>query len=118
MKLFRLFLAIALSTVSALASAQAIDGLLRRILPEDANRIVYSISDFSTDTPHFRITCDGNSAHVYGSDNVAIATGINWFLQHHAGVNISWNNPTGKLPAELPVIGGEEHSCRDRKSVV
>ena len=106
------FLVIAfLCTMSTPASAQAIDGLLQRILPEDANRIEYSITDFSTDAPHFRITCDGNSAHIYGSDNVAIATGINWLLQHHAGVNISWNNPTGKLPAELPVIAGEEHSC-------
>ena len=97
--------------VFAATHAQAIDGLLRRILPQDAERIVWKKMAFDTEKPTFQIACDGSKIEISGTDNVAIAAGINWFLQHHAGINISWNNPSDRLPEKLPVVAPETHTA-------
>ena len=90
-------------------SAQPIDGLLKRILPDDFH--CFSCQKIVLEEPSatFRIACDGSKIEISGTDNVAIAAGINWFLQHHAGINISWNNPSDRLPEKLPVVAPETH---------
>ena len=70
---------------------------------------MYRRTTFDSEKSTFKISSDGRKITVEGSDNVAIATGINWFLQHYAGINISWNNPSGKLPQKLPVVEPETH---------
>lgn len=109
MKLPKVLLTTLLTMVFTAANAQAIDGLLQRILPQDADRIVYRRTTFDSEKSTFKISSDGRKITVEGSDNVAIAAGINWFLQHYAGINISWNNPSGKLPKKLPVVVPETH---------
>lgn len=111
MKTLKILFLMVFVMVCTAVHAQAIEGLLQRILPEDADRVEFSRSTFSTTKPTFMFTCDGNKVHVYGNSDIAITTGINWFLQHHAGIDISWNNPTAKLPEALPVVSGEEHTC-------
>ena len=44
-----------------------------------------------------------------------IAVGINWYLKHHAGIHISWNNMNVKLPAVLPVVKQKERHETDLK---
>lgn len=97
-------------TLSAMA-ADPISGLLNRILPynNDASKFSYSIEPAADKTDYFTISSDGSKVSVRGNNNVSIATGINWFLQHKAGVDISWNNPKDSLPATLPVFSEETH---------
>ena len=51
---------------------------------------------------------------VQGSSLMAISTGINWYLNHYAHVNLSWNKLTADLTGiDLPLPQQqEEHSCR------
>lgn len=96
-----------------LAQASPIEGLLKRILPEagDADKFEYSLTTSTDGTQQFAFSCDGNTVKVEGTDYVAIAAGINWYLQHYAGVNISWNSPKGRLPETLPTCPREQHTA-------
>ena len=97
--------------LSATAFADPIADLLGRILPEngDAQRFSWSLSE--SDNDQFTLTCDGTTITVSGNNYVSIATGINWYLQHYAGIDISWNNPSDRLPNVLPACAPETHVC-------
>lgn len=98
-----------LSIVTSL-HADPINGLLARILPEGKDVKCFKWRTVNTeDQQLFTISCDGRRVTVEGSDYVAIATGINWYLQHYAGIDISWNSPTAQLPTPLPKCKRETH---------
>lgn len=61
----------------------------------------------------FVITAEDGKPCVKGSTLSAITTGIGWYLNHYAYVNLTWNNLTTDLTAvSLPVpTAGEEHTC-------
>ena len=61
----------------------------------------------------FVITSDEGKPCIKGNNTVAVATGINWYLNHKAYINIAWNNLTTDLRSvALPVPSGEEiHHC-------
>lgn len=101
----------ALMPVISAAETDAIGGLLSRILPynDDAQKFEYSIAPSADGKDYFTISCDGAKVSVKGNNNVSIATGINWFLQHKAGVDIAWNNPKDRLPEVLPTVAEETH---------
>ena len=101
------FFVILMSIMSS--TADPIADMLERVLPQkdDASRFSWTIQPASQQ--QFTLSCDGQKVHIVGSDRIAIATGINWYLQHYAGVNISWNSPTGLLPASLPPCDAETH---------
>lgn len=90
--------------------ADPIRDMLGRVLPNngDANKFVWNVTN--SETQQFTISCDGTRVTVKGSDYIAVATGINWYLQHYAGIDISWNSPTGTLPAMLPTCTAETHT--------
>ena len=56
-----------------------------------------------------------NPIIIRGNSWVNIAVGINWYLKHHAGIHISWNNMNVKLPAVLPVVKQKERHETDLK---
>ena len=106
----KFFSTLILTAMALTTKADAIQGLLARILPEggDAQKFEWVINDAAKDA--FAISCDGKKVRVEGSNTISVATGINWYLQHYAGVNISWNSPTGRLPEVLPTCQREEHT--------
>ena len=81
------------------------------MLPNNGDAAKFSWTITNSDTQHFTLSCDGSKVLVNGSDYIAVATGINWYLQHYAGVDISWNNPTATLPATLPACAAETHTA-------
>ena len=93
------------------AQAGPIDDLLGRILPNNGDAAKFSYTVTGGDTQQFTLSCDGSTVTVSGSDDIAVATGINWYLQHYASVDISWNSPTGTLPATLPSCAAETHTA-------
>ena len=56
-----------------------------------------------------------NPIIIRGNSWVNIAVGINWYLKHHAGIHISWNNMNVKLPAILPAVKQKERHETDLK---
>ncbi len=52
---------------------------------------------------------------IRGNSWVNIAVGVNWYLKHHAGIHIAWNNIMVKLPAVLPAVKQKERHETDLK---
>ena len=118
-----LLLCIALfTTQTTLAQApvdspeQAITGLLNRIGGNGAAgmfEIVIDASLAENGKDVFVITSQNGKPCIKGNTQLSVATGINWYLNHHAHINLTWNNLTTDLSkVELPVPNGEDkHVC-------
>ncbi|MBQ5896004.1 MAG: alpha-N-acetylglucosaminidase C-terminal domain-containing protein [Bacteroidaceae bacterium] len=95
---------------------QAITGLLNRIGGNGAAgkfEIVIDASLAENGKDVFIITSQNGKPCIKGNTQLSVATGINWYLNHHAHINLTWNNLTTDLVnATLPVPGSEEkHVC-------
>ncbi|MCM1117383.1 MAG: alpha-N-acetylglucosaminidase C-terminal domain-containing protein [Pseudoflavonifractor sp.] len=71
----------------------------------------------SEDVPEtFTISSEGGKPKVSGNTLSAITTGLGWYLNHYASINVSWNNPHPDLTtATLPVPTAEETHTTDTK---
>ena len=95
---------------------EAITGLLNRIGGDgaaDKFEIVIDASLAQGGKDVFVITSKNGKPCIKGNDQLSVATGINWYLNHYAHINLTWNNLTTDLVnIELPVPQGEEkHVC-------
>ena len=121
-QLLGLSLVLLLSCFSALRlqaaeqTSSAVTNLLNRIGGEGtADRFVTlvdaSLQQNGKDV--FTITSQDGKPCIKGSSVLAVTTGINWYLNHYAHVNLAWNNLTTDLSAvSLPVPTQEEiHVC-------
>lgn len=116
-----------LCTIALGAYANPADDLLNRIDKGAAAKfktiLVKSDKDF------FEIDQTGNGKNttapkpagknnpiiIRGNSWVNIAVGINWYLKHHAGIHITWNNMSPKLPNVLPAVKQKERHETDLK---
>ena len=87
---------------SILVYANPVDALLERIDRGASSKfkteLIRSPQDF------FELDMEGDSVVVRGNTWVNIATGVNWYLKHHAGIHLSWNGMEAKLPDKLPPV--------------
>ena len=95
---------------------QAITGLLNRIGGNgaaDMFEIVIDANLAENGKDVFVITAQDGKPCIKGNTQLSVATGINWYLNHHAHINLTWNNLTTDLSqVTLPVPTGEEkHVC-------
>ena len=95
---------------------KAIEGLLTRIGGSSAPgkfEIVIDESLAEGGKDVFIITEKGGKPCIKGNTQLSVATGINWYLNHYAHINLTWNNLTTDLSAvSLPVPSQEEkHVC-------
>ena len=120
-----------LCTVALGAFANPADDLLNRIDKGAAAKfktvLVKSDKDFfeidqartrkgnSTSAASKSTAGKNNPIIIRGNSWVNIAVGINWYLKHHAGIHISWNNMNVKLPAVLPAVKQKERHETDLK---
>ena len=106
-----ILLLITLCGMISTSVADPIDGLLSRVLKNqtDTSRFSWTLTEDNGLAEQFTISCNGTKVNVKGSTYIAIASGINWYLQHYAGIDISWNSPTATLPASLPPCSEETH---------
>ena len=98
---------------------QAITALLNRIGGEGAAKKFEIVidEDLAKDGKDvFIITSEKGKPCIKGNNQLSVATGINWYLNHHAHINLTWNNLTTDLAnAKLPVPTGEEtHECNTK----
>ena len=94
----------------------AITGLLNRIGGNGAAEkfeIVIDDNLAENGKDVFVITSQNSKPCIKGNTQLSVATGINWYLNHHAHINLTWNNLTTDLSqVTLPVPTSEEkHVC-------
>lgn len=79
-----------------------IKGLLERIDKGASSKFI--IEQKESDVDFFELDQKGDKVVVRGNNYVSIATGVNWYLKYYAGVHLSWNGMTAKLPQVLPPV--------------
>lgn len=97
-------------------TSSAVVNLLNRIGGEGTADRFVTVVDASLQQngkDAFTITSQEGKPCIKGSSVLAVTTGINWYLNHYAHVNLAWNNLTTDLSAvSLPVPTQEEtHVC-------
>ncbi|MBQ5616651.1 MAG: alpha-N-acetylglucosaminidase N-terminal domain-containing protein, partial [Bacteroidaceae bacterium] len=107
-----------LGTISAWAQApvataeEAVTALLNRIGGNgaaDKFEIVIDASLNDNGKDVFVITSQNGKPCIKGNNQLSVATGINWYLNHYAHINLTWNNLTTDLSkVTLPVPTTEE----------
>ena len=95
---------------------EAIAALLNRIGGKgaaDKFEIVIDASLAQDGKDVFIITSQNGKPCIKGNTQLSVATGINWYLNHYAHINLAWNNLTTDFSTvELPVPSSEEvHVC-------
>lgn len=118
-KSFLVVMATFLTSFMASAHEKAIADFLNRIGGAGAADRFVTLLDPSTAGPDgaetFTIsTSDSGKPMITGSSLSAITTGIGWYLNNHAHINLVWNNLTTDLTsAHLPLPAGPEtHTSR------
>ena len=115
LKRFFLLLSVMFLSTPLIATAQRdtiIAGLLERIGGRGAaERFVWEIRPEMSPTgcDVFEIASRDGKPYVAGSSALAVATGIGWYLNHTACVNLTWNRPHADLARlTLPLPKGKE----------
>lgn len=104
MKKLLLLFALFLATSNLFSSP--ITGLLERIDKGASKKFI--IERQKTETDFFELDQRGDKVVIRGNNYVSIATGVNWYLKYHAGIHLSWNGMTAKLPPVLPPVTKKE----------
>lgn len=84
-----------------------ISGLLERIDKGASKKFVIEVVK-SGDNNYFELDWKGKKIVVRGDNYISIAVGINWYLKYYAGIQLSWNGMTAKLPEVLPAVRQKE----------
>ena len=89
-------------------SANPVDNLLERIDKGASKK--FNTELIKTDKDFFEIDQKNPSSPIIirGNTWVNIAVGVNWYLKYYAGIQLTWNNMTAKLPAKLPIVAQKE----------
>ncbi len=106
-----------LGAVAAETNPEAVSAMLNRIGGSGTSSRFVTVVDetLTTDGKEtFVITSAEGKPCIKGSTLSALTTGIGWYLNHHANVNLTWNCPKMDLSgANLPVPAGEERHSSD-----
>ncbi|MFD3807025.1 alpha-N-acetylglucosaminidase [Streptomyces sp. NPDC058619] len=77
---------------------------LGRLLPRHAGQFTL-VPDTGAAADTFTVSGAAGAVTVRGSTGATLLTGVGWYLQHVAGVDIGWpGDSIGMLPATLPAV--------------
>ena len=107
----RIALLLIFSVSHSLIFSTPIDGLLERIDKGASRKFV--IEKKKSDKDFFELDQRGTKPVIRGNSWVNIATGLNWYLKHHCGIHLTWNQMHAALPATLPAVGKRERHETD-----
>jgi len=105
------FLAILCALTCLVAAANPIENLLERIDPGASSKFLIELKPSQKD--FFELDQRGNRVVIRGNTWVNIASGLNWYLKYYAGIHLSWNGMSAKLPDTLPRVGKKERHETD-----
>ena len=83
--------------VAAVTNPTAVTDLINRIGGAGAaNRFVTIVDESlaSNGQDKFIISSQDGKPCIKGNNTLAVTTGLNWYLNHHAHINLAWNNLT------------------------
>lgn len=92
-------------------AASPVQGLLERIDKGASQKFI--IEQTQSPADFFELDQKGNKVVIRGNNSVSIATGLNWYLKYYAGIQLSWNGMTAKLPETLPAVLRKERHETD-----
>lgn len=92
-------------------TANPVDNLINRISPGAARHFKTVLQP--SDRDFFELSQEGNRVCIKGNTWVNIASGLNWYLKYYAGIHLSWNNMTARMPATLPRVARPERRETD-----
>ncbi|MFF8376029.1 alpha-N-acetylglucosaminidase [Streptomyces sp. NPDC015661] len=97
---------------SASAAAPAFDpeparAALERLLPARAAQFTLVPVGETGSGDHFSVSGEAGAIQVRGTSPATLLTGVGWYLERVAGVDIGWpGDSVGRLPATLPAVPG------------
>ncbi|MEU7034344.1 alpha-N-acetylglucosaminidase [Streptomyces sp. NPDC046237] len=81
---------------------------LKRLLPARASQFTLVPVAATASGDHFSVSGGPGAIRVRGTSPATLLTGVGWYLEHVAGVDIGWpGDSIGRLPARLPAVDGE-----------
>lgn len=97
----RFLVSILLCLVVTGGYANPVERLLDRIAPGSSHRFITRIEDSPRD--FFELSQEKGKVLIKGNTWVNVATGLNWYLKYYAGIHLSWNQMSARLPQQLPL---------------
>ncbi|WP_071145104.1 alpha-N-acetylglucosaminidase [Bacteroides ihuae] len=85
-----------------------IKGLLERIDQGASKKFIVEVVN-QQNNDFFELDQKGSKVVIRGNNYVSIATGLNWYLKYYAGIQLSWNGMSAKLPKVLPAVKEKKH---------
>lgn len=92
-------------------AASPVHNLLERIDKGASRKFV--IEQLQSPADFFELDQQGDKVVIRGNNPISIATGLNWYLKHYAGIQLSWNGMTARLPDTLPAVTRKERHTTD-----
>jgi alpha-N-acetylglucosaminidase len=103
-----------ISLLSSAVFANPIADMLERIDKGASKKFVIEVAkDGSKD--YFELSQKGKRVLIRGNNYISISVGINWYLKYYAGVHLSWNGMSAKLPDVLPAVPKKERHSTNLK---
>lgn len=78
--------------------------LLKRIVPEVAEELQLEVIPAEAGRDVFELESVNGGVVVRGSNGVAIASGVNWYLKYYCHCHLSFNGDQLNLPKPLPAV--------------
>lgn len=100
-----IYLAFLLPVIAHAARDKATEALLERVAPGSKGRISFELRpSHDKGNDFFEISMKAGRPHIAGNNSVSVATGLNWYLKHFCGINLTWNQMQTRLPEVLPEV--------------
>lgn len=121
MRKFFLFTLVLFNMTGLMAQSTVLDTMAMRVSEGTSkNKIEFRLdtADNNSRIDFFRISSTPDyKVLIEGNNNISLAVGLNYYLKNIAGIHISWNNLTQKLPDIIPLpesVIYRETDIRDR----
>lgn len=109
----RFLMTLLIGLVSIQMYANPVGRLLERIDKGASRKFEIQMQQGPRD--FFELSRSGNKVLIKGNTWVNIAVGLNWYLKYYAGIHLSWNQMSAKLPQQLPLPQKTERHETDLK---
>ena len=89
---------------SAVGKPLQVEALADRVTEGTAKgKFVFQLRPDVNGKDYFDIADEHGKVLITGNSELSLATGLNWYLKYVAGIHLTWNNLTQKLPRVLPL---------------
>ncbi|MCX2575095.1 alpha-N-acetylglucosaminidase [Pedobacter sandarakinus] len=98
--------AVSIDSAQAGLNKQAVEGLIKRMLPEFSSQFKVEELPAEAGKDVFEIVAQGDKIVLRGNNGVSVASAFNYYLKHIAHCQITWNGSNKKLSLPLPRPAG------------